>query len=89
MKMRVIDAFFDFICRLDPIQGHTLARQAANSGRWEDAPYRAWKDTVNLESHEKLRIAVPFKAFPGKTVYHCHTSEHEDHGMMGILEVRA
>ena len=66
-----------------------LARQAANSGRWEDAPYRAWKDTINLESHDKLRIAVPFKAFPGKTVYHCHTSEHEDHGMMGILEVTA
>ncbi|MER3603596.1 MAG: hypothetical protein C4298_07495, partial [Thermus sp.] len=25
--------------------------------------------------------------FPGKTVFHCHIVEHEDRGMMGVLEV--
>jgi FtsP/CotA-like multicopper oxidase with cupredoxin domain len=29
-------------------------------------------------------MAQPFR---GKRVFHCHILEHEDHGMMGTLEV--
>lgn len=50
-------------------------------------PYRAWKDVVNVKKGESVRIAVPFKNFTGTTVYHCHIVEHEDRGMMGVLEV--
>jgi FtsP/CotA-like multicopper oxidase with cupredoxin domain len=50
-------------------------------------PYRAWKDVVNIREGETVRIAVPFKNFTGTTVYHCHIVEHEDRGMMGVLEV--
>jgi FtsP/CotA-like multicopper oxidase with cupredoxin domain len=50
-------------------------------------PYRAWKDVVNVREGETVRIAVPFKNFTGTTVYHCHIVEHEDRGMMGVLEV--
>jgi FtsP/CotA-like multicopper oxidase with cupredoxin domain len=50
-------------------------------------PYRAWKDVVNVREAETVRIAVPFKNFTGTTVYHCHIVEHEDRGMMGVLEI--
>jgi FtsP/CotA-like multicopper oxidase with cupredoxin domain len=29
---------------------------------------------------------VRFADFGGRTVYHCHVLDHEDHGMMGIVE---
>ncbi|MFL9456265.1 multicopper oxidase domain-containing protein [Tolypothrix campylonemoides VB511288_2] len=66
-----------------------LARQDAESGTWLPEPFRAWRDNINVPGHSKVRIAVPFRDFTGKTVFHCHISEHEDRGMMGILEVEA
>jgi FtsP/CotA-like multicopper oxidase with cupredoxin domain len=51
-------------------------------------PYVSWKDSVNVPKHSKVRIAVRFEHFPGKWMYHCHILDHEDMGMMGILEVR-
>lgn len=51
-------------------------------------PYRAWKDVVNLRAGETVRLAVPLSSFSGKTVFHCHIVEHEDRGMMGVLEVK-
>src|SRR5688572_3441709 len=51
-------------------------------------PYVSWKDSVNVPKHSKLRIVVRFEHFPGKWMYHCHILDHEDMGMMGILEVR-
>jgi FtsP/CotA-like multicopper oxidase with cupredoxin domain len=51
-------------------------------------PYLSWKDSVNVPKHSKVRIAVRFEHFPGKWMYHCHILDHEDMGMMGILEVR-
>jgi bilirubin oxidase len=50
-------------------------------------PYLSWKDSVNVPKHSKLRIVVRFENFPGKWMYHCHILDHEDMGMMGILEV--
>ncbi|MEB3289971.1 MAG: multicopper oxidase family protein [Leptolyngbya sp.] len=50
-------------------------------------PLRAWRDTVNLRAYETVRIRIPFRDFVGKTVYHCHILDHEDQGMMGIVEM--
>lgn len=52
-------------------------------------PYSAWKDTVLVRGGETLRIRIPFKGFPGKSVYHCHVLDHEELGMMGIIDVQA
>ena len=52
-------------------------------------PYSAWKDTVLVRGGETLRIRVHFKDFPGKSVYHCHVLDHEELGMMGIIDVTA
>ena len=49
---------------------------------------RRWKDTVNIPKHENVRFIVRFDANPGKWMYHCHILDHEDHGMMGVLEIK-
>jgi FtsP/CotA-like multicopper oxidase with cupredoxin domain len=43
---------------------------------------------VNLPAQSRTTLRVAFDAFPGRTVYHCHILEHEDNGMMGVIEVR-
>ncbi|MFZ1425694.1 MAG: multicopper oxidase domain-containing protein, partial [Geminicoccaceae bacterium] len=54
-----------------------------------EPPYRAWRDTINLEPGERVEILIPFRDFAGKSVFHCHIAEHGDAGMMGIVEVTA
>ena len=51
-------------------------------------PYRSWKDMVNVPKHQRARFIVRFANYPGKWMFHCHILDHEDHGMMGILEVK-
>jgi FtsP/CotA-like multicopper oxidase with cupredoxin domain len=51
-------------------------------------PFPAWKDTVNVPRHSVVRFIVQYESFPGRWMFHCHILEHEDHGMMGILELR-
>jgi len=51
-------------------------------------PYVSWKDVVNVRKHQIVRVIVRFDDFPGRWMFHCHILDHEDHGMMGILEVR-
>ena len=51
-------------------------------------PFRAWKDVVNVPRHESARFIVRYDDFPGKWMFHCHILDHEDHGMMGVLEVQ-
>ncbi|HEY9601020.1 MAG TPA: multicopper oxidase family protein, partial [Allocoleopsis sp.] len=52
-------------------------------------PYRIWQDTVLVRGGETVRIRIAFRDFPGKTVYHCHILDHEDLGMMGMINVQA
>jgi bilirubin oxidase len=51
-------------------------------------PYLSWKDSVNVPRHSKVRIIVRFEDYAGKWMFHCHILDHEDMGMMGILELR-
>ncbi|HEY0970865.1 MAG TPA: multicopper oxidase family protein [Gemmatimonadales bacterium] len=51
-------------------------------------PYRSWKDVVNVPAHQSARFIVRYDGHPGKWMFHCHILDHEDHGMMGVLEVR-
>lgn len=46
-----------------------------------------WKDTVNIPANSSVRLRIPFRDIPGKTVYHCHILDHEDSGMMGTIQV--
>jgi FtsP/CotA-like multicopper oxidase with cupredoxin domain len=51
-------------------------------------PFPSWKDVVNVRRQETVRFVVRFDDFPGKWMFHCHILNHEDQGMMGILEVK-
>lgn len=47
----------------------------------------SWQDTVSIKGYESVTIRVRFEDFVGRTVYHCHILDHEDQGMMGIIEI--
>lgn len=51
-------------------------------------PFPSWKDVVNVPRHSSARFIVRYENFAGKWMFHCHILDHEDHGMMGILEIR-
>jgi FtsP/CotA-like multicopper oxidase with cupredoxin domain len=57
-------------------------------GQVSKPPYRAWKDTVNVARGETVRLLLR-QDRPGPRMYHCHILEHEQLGMMGIVDVRA
>lgn len=50
-------------------------------------PYRSWEDAVNVPKHETARFTVRYDDNPGKWMYNRHILDHEDHGMMGVLEI--
>jgi suppressor of ftsI len=66
-------------------QFQLVGREAA--GVVTPAPYLAWLDTVNVPSRQSATIRVR-QSMPGKRMFHCHILEHEDAGMMGVLDVR-
>lgn len=58
------------------------------AGKRVAAPFKAWKDTVNVASKETVRITI-VQDMPGDRMYHCHILEHEHLGMMGTLRAGA
>ena len=54
-----------------------------------DQPQTAhgYNDTYLLPPHGSITMRTRFRDFTGKFVYHCHILYHEDHGMMGVVEV--
>jgi FtsP/CotA-like multicopper oxidase with cupredoxin domain len=57
-------------------------------GKTSAPAYKAWKDTVNVARGETVRLLMR-QNLPGRRMYHCHILEHEDLGMMGMLDIRA
>ena len=47
-----------------------------------------WKDTVNVPANSTVTVRVPFTDITGRTVYHCHILDHEDQGMMCVIQVQ-
>ncbi|HJW00430.1 MAG TPA: multicopper oxidase family protein [Arthrobacter sp.] len=47
-----------------------------------------WQDVVNVPANGRVKVRVAFKTFKGRSVYHCHILDHEDLGMMGVIEVQ-
>jgi FtsP/CotA-like multicopper oxidase with cupredoxin domain len=52
-------------------------------------PYeaRGLQDTVPLLPGKDVVIRTHFTDFTGKFVFHCHILNHEDNGMMAVVEV--
>ncbi len=52
-------------------------------------PYEAHglQDTVILPPGEDVVVRISFDDFTGKFVFHCHILNHEDNGMMAVVDV--
>lgn len=48
----------------------------------------ALRDVVNVPAGGEATVRIAFRDFSGRSVYHCHILDHEDLGMMGVIEVR-
>lgn len=44
-----------------------------------------YQDVVNVPAKSQVVVRVKFDDFSGMSVYHCHILDHEDLGMMGII----
>lgn len=69
-----------------PFHLHTNRFQVI-SRNGQPEPFCTWKDTVAVGGYESVTIRVKFEDFVGRSVYHCHILDHEDQGMMGIIEI--
>ncbi|RTM09228.1 MAG: multicopper oxidase family protein [Hyphomicrobiales bacterium] len=58
------------------------------NGKVSKPAYLAWKDTINVARGETVRLLLRQER-PGQRMYHCHILEHEQLGMMGIVDVQA
>ena len=81
----VNDTFMDHPIHIHGTQFRLASRESR--GRVTVAPYAAWLDTVDVPSGSTATILVR-QDLPGKRMVHCHILEHEDAGMMAVLEVR-
>lgn len=45
------------------------------------------QDTVDVPPRGNMVIRIRFLDYPGKTVLHCHILNHEDAGMMAVLQI--
>ena len=48
----------------------------------------SWQDVVNVPARSNVKVRIAFEDFTGRTVYHCHILDHEDQGMMGVIDAR-
>jgi FtsP/CotA-like multicopper oxidase with cupredoxin domain len=46
-----------------------------------------WKDTVRVDPSTTVRVAMTFEGYTGRYMFHCHNLAHEDHSMMGQMQV--
>ena len=44
------------------------------------------RDVVDVPAGTSVTVRIAFDRFPGQTVYHCHILDHEDLGMMGVVD---
>jgi suppressor of ftsI len=54
-------------------------------GQRHDA--HGWQDTASVAPKGQIVIRIHFQDYTGKTVFHCHILNHEDAGMMAVLEI--
>lgn len=71
-----------------PFHIHTNAFQVLTQNG-QPFPFPVWKDVINVKAYQAVDLRIAFTEFPGKTVYHCHILDHEDQGMMGVLDIQA
>ncbi len=51
-------------------------------------PQRVWRDTLLVRQDTPIKIRTRYTKYIGTFVLHCHILDHEDQGMMELVEVR-
>ena len=70
-----------------PIHLHVWPMQVIEEGgKLIEQP--TWQDVVNVPARSNVKVRILFDDFVGRSVYHCHILDHEDQGMMGVIDVR-
>ncbi|HEX6311385.1 MAG TPA: multicopper oxidase domain-containing protein, partial [Acidimicrobiia bacterium] len=71
------------------VKGKKVPR--VSNGPVRDVPAGAveLEDTVKLPPGATVTMRTRPTDFTGKFVFHCHMLDHEDRGMMGVVEVEA
>lgn len=69
-----------------PFHLHVWPMQVIRIGSQQQSE-PTWRDVVNVPAGQGTVVRVAFDRHPGRTVYHCHILDHEDLGMMGVIEV--
>jgi FtsP/CotA-like multicopper oxidase with cupredoxin domain len=67
-----------------PFHLHTWPMQLMDT---HEAPVDV-RDVVDVPAGEEVTVRIAFDRHSGRTVYHCHILDHEDLGMMGVVEAR-
>ncbi len=80
----VSQAHMDHPFHLHGTQFQVQAR--TEDGVWQTEPFLAWRDVVNIPAGETVRLRF-VQGMPGLRMFHCHILEHEDAGMMAMLDV--
>ena len=62
-------------------------RVVSVNGRRPHLGDRGWKGTVNVAPGQTVVVQPYFKQFGGRYAFHCHTAEHSDVSMMGLMEI--
>ena len=70
-----------------PIHLHVWPMQLVETNG-QPAQEATRQDVVNVPAQGNVKVRVAFDTFGGRTVYHCHILDHEDLGMMGVVDVR-
>jgi len=68
-----------------PFHLHVWPMQLLHDGS-ESLAETQYRDVVNVPAKGQVKVRVRFADFKGTAVYHCHILDHEDLGMMGIIQ---
>ena len=70
-----------FHLHVGPMQVLTVAGRAIDAPTWQNVV------NVNVPARSSTVVRIGFDGHTGCADYHCHILDHEDNGMMGVIEV--
>ena len=71
-----------------PFHLHVWPMQVVDAVDIDPSGRPDWRDVVIVPARGQVRVRLRFADFSGRTVYHCHVLDHEDNGMMGVIDAR-
>ncbi len=72
-----------------PFHLHVWPMQVIDAPGHDPSGPPDWRDVLIVPARGQVRVRIPITGFGGRTVYHCHILDHEDHGMMAVVEATA